>query len=279
MNLTDDEFEAVRRDPDPLRRGRRATELITFYQQRATELARLRRASISEAYHNLGMNYTEIAAELGITKGRITQIRTSAPPPERAFFGVGPVAVGIPRRYGFEEGRERSFFDAADTAAQAAMEATLGRLSLVSTKFAIEPDCEVVPEGDAVVICGPKSAPVARTLLAGDPYLDFLQAEDRWWITDSRDGRRFDSPYRRPDSTIQSDVGYFGRHVIGNRIVLHVAGIMSVGSLGVCQWIESNIAKLYDGNETHSISGVVHCDFDDNFAIVDTRLIAGPYLW
>jgi Sigma-70, region 4 len=53
------------------------------YQQRAVELARLRRAAIEEAHRDRGLSYTEIAEALGITKGRITQIRDTAPLPER----------------------------------------------------------------------------------------------------------------------------------------------------------------------------------------------------
>src|SRR5699024_7114282 len=94
-----DDFDSVRHDPDPIRRGQRTTNLLTSYQQRATELARLRRAAIEEAHHEHGMSYTEIANELGVTKGRITQIRTSAPPAQRAFFGIGPVSIGMPYRY------------------------------------------------------------------------------------------------------------------------------------------------------------------------------------
>ncbi|MGW5387231.1 sigma factor-like helix-turn-helix DNA-binding protein [Nocardia sp. NPDC003963] len=166
------EFDEVRSDPDPVRRGQRATELITRYQQRAVELARLRKEAIEEA-HRTGLSYTEIAERLGITKGRISQIRTNAPPPERAFFGVGPVAVGIPRRVGVEDGRERRYFDVSDQSAQERVEVDLARLSLASTRFEIDPDAEDVPAGDAVVICGPKSAPVAQHLLAADDSLSF----------------------------------------------------------------------------------------------------------
>lgn len=273
-----DEFEAVRRDPDPLRRGRRATELITFYQQRATELARLRRASIDEAHRNLGLNYTEIATQLGLTKGRITQIRSTAPAPERAFFGVGPVSIGIPRRYGFEDGRERPFFDAVDAATQTDVETILARLSLASTQFAIEPDRADIPAGDTVIICGPKSAPIARTLLDSDPYFDFTRADGRWWITDDQSGHRFDSPFRRPEAE-PSDVGYFARHVSGNRVVLHVAGITSVGSRGVVDWLDSDLSALFSANEAASVSGVVECRFDSDFAVVGSRIVAGPYAW
>ncbi|MET8875573.1 sigma factor-like helix-turn-helix DNA-binding protein [Nocardia sp. NPDC004604] len=270
-----DDFEQVRNDPDPIRRGQRATDLMTVYQQRATELARLRKAAIEEAHRDRGMSYTEIAEQLGLTKGRISQIRTTAPRPERAFFGVGPVAVGIPRRFGLEEGRERPFFDASDQATQEALEATLVRLSLASTRFAIDPDTSEVPSGDAVVICGPKSAPVARRLLADDPVFDFERTDEGWWITDSRAGGRHQSPYRQ-DSSVRTDIGYFSRRVDQDRVIVHIAGITSVGSLGVAHWLDQNLDGLFKPS-VRFVGGVVACDFDEDFAVTTSRILVGPY--
>lgn len=269
-----DDFEQVRNDPDPLRRGKRAGDLITIYQQRATELARLRKAAIEEA-HRDGLSYTEIAQRLGVTKGRISQIRSSAPPRERAFFGVGPVAVGIPRRFGMEEGRERPFFDASDQATQLAVEATLERMSLVGSEFFIDPDRTEIPGGDCVVICGPKSAPIARALLDRDPFLDFDRTEQGWWIVDSRAGQRHQSPYRR-DSSVRTDIGYFSRRIEDGRTVVHIAGITSVGSLGVAHWLDQHLREVYDATADF-ISGVVECDFDSNFSVTGSRLLVGPY--
>ncbi|KAA8890918.1 sigma-70 family RNA polymerase sigma factor [Nocardia colli] len=254
---------------------------MTVYQQRAAELARLRRAAIDEAHQTLGLNYTDIAAQLGITKGRVTQIRTSAPPQERAFFGVGPVSVGIPRRYGMEEGRNRPFFDAVDMTSQATVEDVLGRLAIAAVPLAIEPTTDAVPEGDAVLICGPKSAPVARVLLASDPYLDFEQVGGgQWWIRGKAPGTRewFDSPYRRVDQE-RSDVGYFARHVSPRGVTVHIAGITSVGSLGVIHWLAKNLRMLFLDNEDSSMCGVVRCDFDEKFAVESSSLLAGPYTW
>jgi hypothetical protein len=59
------------------------------------ELARLRRDAIDRTVSEQGMTYTAVAASVGVSKGRVTQIRHSAPPTERAFFGVGPVTVAI----------------------------------------------------------------------------------------------------------------------------------------------------------------------------------------
>ena len=47
----------------------------------------------------------------------MTQIRGGAPAAERAFFGVGPVQVGVPLREGTDD-RMRSYVDAADLATQ-----------------------------------------------------------------------------------------------------------------------------------------------------------------
>ncbi|MEU6829940.1 sigma factor-like helix-turn-helix DNA-binding protein [Nocardia beijingensis] len=270
-----DDFDQVRSDPDPIRRGRRASELMTVYQQRATELARLRKAAIEEAHRDHGLSYTEIAEQLGLTKGRISQIRSSAPKPERAFFGVGPVSVGIPRRIGFEEGRERAFFDTADQAAQKSIQAILEQLSLSYNEFAIEPESSEVPAGDVVVICGPKSAPVARSLLDTDPVLDFERTDDGWWITDARTGQRHESPFRRDPSNL-TDIGYFSRRTENDRVILHIAGITSVGSSGVAHWIARNLSNLYTPSPDF-VNGVVSCDFDRDFTVLDSRIIVGPY--
>jgi hypothetical protein len=271
---TADEFEQVRNNPDPIQRGLRAAELMIEYQQRATELARLRKAAIEEA-HNDGMSYTEIAERLGVTKGRISQIRSSAPRRERAFFGVGPIAVGIPRRFGLEEGRERSFFDANDQATQLAIETTLAQLSLAATTFPIDPDCAEPPTGDCVIVCGPKSAPVARNLLRTDPFLDFAWEDDEWWITDARTGDRHRSPYRH-DSSVRTDIGYFSRRTDGGRIIIHIAGITSIGSLGVATWLRDNLTRVFDPDSS-LVDGIVECEFDMDFTVTDSRIIVGPY--
>ncbi|MFD3428408.1 sigma factor-like helix-turn-helix DNA-binding protein [Nocardia fluminea] len=269
-----DEFEQVRNDPDPISRGQRATELIATYQQRSTELARLRREAI-EISHRNGLSYTEIAERLGITSGRVTQIRTAAPKAQRAFFGVGPVGVGIPRRFGLEDGRERPFFDANDQATQDSLEQTLAAYALTTSRFPIDPDCNEVPAGDCIIVCGPKSAPVAGVLLADDPVLAFDRTEDGWSITDERTNERHFSPYRSP-SQQRTDIGYFSRRIDRGRVVVHIAGITSVGSLGVAHWLSENLAAVYSPAAEFT-SGVVACDFDDDFAVTASRLVAGPY--
>jgi transcriptional regulator with XRE-family HTH domain len=272
-----DEFDAVRSDPDPLRRAKRAGELIAVYQQRSAELARLRRAAIEEARDARGLNYTEIADQLGITKGRITQIRTTAPPPERAFFGVGPVSVGVPLRFGTDD-RMRTYVDASDLLAQEQTEGLLNGLSLTAQRFPIRPELDHPPPGDAVVICGPKSAPVGANLLSRDERLAVTKIGGRWWIEDRETGERYGSP-RSDEPPLNADLGYFARHKIDGSAVLHVAGITAIGSSGVLHYLANHVAELWSKLGDTEFSLIVRCEYADDITITGSALLAGPYEW
>lgn len=271
-----DDFDSVRRDPDPIRRGRRATELMAVYQQRAAELARLRREAIEEAHRTQGLTYTEIATSLGITKGRVTQIRTGAPSRERAFFGVGPVRVGVPLREGTDD-RMRSYVDAADLATQADTETLLGTLALAVEPFTIPPDRETPPDGDVVVICGPKSAPIGAALLDTDPKLGMVRADDRWWIIDKTTGERFGSHFRDQPAG-RADIGYLSRRRDGDRVIVHVAGLHSPGSRGVVHYLAHQLGELYRQTGDVSFSLAVRCQLDD-VTVTDSEILTGPHLW
>jgi len=272
-----DDFEAVRRDPDPIRRGRRAGELLTIYQQRATELARLRRAAIEQAYRERAMSFTEIAKALGLSKGRITQIRTDAPPPERAFFGVGPVTIAIPHRYGIE-GRALPVIAAEDVQTATEIEQLVSGLALSFTRVGIGPETDKPPMDDAVVICGPKSARVGAALLADDPVLTMIEHERRWWITNRETGERYGSPSDDVPART-GDLAYLSRRRDDDRVLVHIAGLHAVGSLGVASYLAEHLSDLYaEALNDDSFSAAVECEFD-GLLITQTRLLAGPFAW
>ncbi len=273
---TEDDFESVRRDSDPVRRGRRATELLTIYQQRAAELARLRRAAIEEAHREHGMSYTEIAAALGITKGRITQIRSSAPGPERALFGVGPVSIGVPYRYRTTD-RERALIAAEDAQTGEELERLLGTLAFAVTRYQIEPDRNIPPDGDTIVVCGPKSAPVGAELLDRDPALSMVEDQGRWWIEHCDTGERIGSP-ADDDPPQPADVAYVARHCAGARVIMHIAGIHAVGSLGAVHFVTGHAADLFRQVDGESFSLVVRATYE-GMMITGSELAAGPYVW
>lgn len=271
-----DDFDSVRRDPDPIRRGRRATELLTFYQQRATELARLRKAAIEQAHREQGLSYSEIATAFGITKGRVTQIRSTAPGAERVFFGVGPVSIGVPYRYQTTD-RERPLIAAEDAATGEQLEQLLGALSLAVTRYQIEPDRTEVPDGDTVVVCGPKSAPISAELLARDPALMFENVEGRWWVTHRDTGARHGSPADEAEP-VDADLAYIARHRHDERVIIHIAGIHAIGSLGATHYLTSHLADVFRETDDQSFSCVVRAKYD-GLTITGSELAAGPYVW
>lgn len=275
-DIQGDEFDEVRADPDPISRGRRATALLGVYQQRSTELARLRKHAIEEVHQQRGMSYKEIADSLGISKGRVTQIRADAPAAERAFFGVGPVAVGIPYRYQVA-GRNRPLIAAEDSKTNEQVRHLLRELAFTVTAYEIEPEREGTPEGDVVVICGPKSAPLGARLMSRDPMLGMVKNENRWWIKHRPSGERFGSPSDDADG-LASDVAYVARHQEQNRVIVHIAGIHAIGSLGAVHFLTQHLPDVFTQPDSGACSFVVRCLYD-GLEISSSELLAGPYFW
>jgi len=276
MTSGGDDFDSVRADPDPVRRGQRATRLLTIYQQRAVELARLRRAAIEEAHREQGLSYTEIAEAFGITKGRITQIRDSAPQPERAFFGVGPVSIGVPYRYRVTD-RERPLIAAEDAQTGEQLEHLLTSLALAVSRYQIEPDRAEPPAGDTIVVCGPKSAKIGAALIAHDPALRMIEKRGRWFVEDIRGGVLIGSP-ADDDPPQDGDIAYLARHQVDGRIVVHIAGVHAIGSLGAAHYLTGHLAELFAQAGEQSFSAVIRSTFD-GLAITGSELAAGPYTW
>jgi hypothetical protein len=271
-----DPFDEVRSEPDPVARGRRATELLTVYQQRSAELARLRREAIDAAHRDLGMSLTQIAGAMGVTKGRITQIRGSAPAPERAFFGVGPVAIGIPLRYGVTD-RQRPLIAAEDARTSDEAAGLLAGYGLAVSRFEIPPGTTDLPAGDLVVICGPKSAPAAARLLTEDPVLDFREEAGKWHIASRATGERWESPSDQ-DPAVSVDIAYIGRHADAGRVVVHIAGIHAIGSLGAVSHLAASLPGLYRQNGEASMSMAIRASYDGP-EITSTETLAGPLAW
>ena len=178
--MSPDEFEDVQAEPDALRQARRATELMAIYQQRGTELARLRREAIERAAIETGMTFSAVATALGLSKGRISQIRQSAPPAERALFGVGPLTVAVPLRE--SPGRDAGVIAAEDSLAAQRLTETLEALQFEVRQFQIPTSGEWDPVDGAIAICGPKSSRITAEAIESDPWLSFAADENERWV-------------------------------------------------------------------------------------------------
>jgi hypothetical protein len=272
--VAEDEFESVRAEPDPLRRAQRATALLGLYQQRSVELARLRKVAIESAARERGLTLAAVAAEIGLSKGRITQIRQSAPPAERALFGVGPITVAVPLRP--MPDRALPVISAEDSIAAEKITDQLRDLGFVVQPYRIPVGgLWTPPPGDVLAIAGPKSSPVPAEALASDPLLAFEADETgRYTITDRATGDRYTSGMDDRPAT-PTDVAYIGRLPHPGGSLMLIAGVHAIGSVGVAHYLASHAAEIYDAVGTEHWSAVIRSRYDDA-TIIESELACPP---
>jgi hypothetical protein len=262
VQQSNDPFVQVRRERDPITQARLAGQLIVMYQQRSTELARLRKEAINRAVQEKGMTYSAVATELGLTRGRITQIRQSAPPAERAFFGVGPVTVAVPLRE--VPGRKLPVISSEDTTAYETLAQLLTSLSFAVERYNIPAHGQwKPPAGDVVAICGPKSSPVTAAAIESDPFLTFSTEPDgTWTIRERSTDTIYRSPMDDPDQERWSDIAYLGRLPIEDRTMIVIAGVHALGSVGAVDYLVKNLSNLYAEVGANRFSVVVRSDHE-----------------
>lgn len=270
-----DDFTAVRQETDPVTQAQRATELITLYQQRSTELARLRRDAINRAVETQGLTYSAVAAQLGLSKGRVSQIRSSAAPRERGLFGVGPLTLAVPvRNLGDRPGGVVAVEDA--TAAER-MTAFLETLSFYVTPYRIPANGLWTPPADAVAICGPKSSPITAEAIEADPYLTFSPDETGRWSLRERGGEVFTSPMDALDEDLDpnADIAYVARLPFRGNHLFVIAGIHAQGSVGAVDYLTTHAGTLHEQVGDGPFSMIVRSTFD-NGRTTTTEAIWGP---
>ncbi len=256
---------------DPLAQARAAGELIGIYQQRSVELSRIRKAAMEAAVDQRGITFTELAKELGLTKGRVSQIRSAAPPKERALFGVGPITLAFPLRAGV---RPEGTVSLHDSVASDHMDKLLTSLSFAVSRFHIPVDGEWTPPADAVAICGPKSSHVTADAIANDPWLDFSLDSEGRWILREHDGDAFTSPIDLGDPS--QDIAYIAKLPLGDESIFVIASVHALGSVGAVDYLTHHTRELYDDVGDHHFSMITTGRFDDRGNAIETEALWGP---
>ena len=275
--VPDEDINAVERISDPAARARAATELLSRYQAAVNRLARIRRRAIAEL-RAAGLSYAQVGEALGVTRGRVAQLRLAANVVEQEFFGGAAVTIATPLRT-VEAGRPviaQEDFEAAMTLVR-----FLDGLDIETSMAQVSPDGTIDFGPDAlVVICGPKSSPVVADLIAADPTLDFSPYESgRWVLTDRASGQVFSSLIDR-EPLADEDYAYVARlrRPDGRPFIL-IAGIHAVGSLGAAHYLTqpSNLHALHAVAGRHRFSAVVHSAFTRSpLAITSSDLALPP---
>ena len=240
------------------------------------ELARLRREAVELTVRDTGMNYSEVARHVGLSKGRIAQIRRTAPPPHRALFGVGPVTVAVPVRP--VSGRQLGAVAVEDSLSADLITSTLATLAIESHRYQIRIDGQWQIETDSVIICGPKSSPKSAHLIADDPHFDFSpDQQGRWTITARDTQERFISGIDAEPGT-PSDLAYVSARTTGDTRLVLIAGVHAIGSLGAVTYLSEHADALYEHAGLHDFTAVIRCAFDGS-TITRTDLATNIRTW
>ncbi len=86
------------------------------------------------------------------------------------------------------------------------------------------------------------------------------------------------------DPAQDADIAYLARHFLDGRVVVHIAGIHAIGSLGVADYLTSHLDALFIHPDLFTPTGerpfsaVIRASFD-GLTITHSGLIAGPYPW
>ncbi|WP_432009004.1 sigma-70 family RNA polymerase sigma factor [Streptomyces bacillaris] len=249
---------------DPVDRAKAAIDLLARYQTHINELGRVRREAIEEA-QAAGMTQTEIAKRLGVTRGRVGQLASAGPPPERAFFGTAKVTVSLGGKYEAGKAPDQQPSEVVvreDLENFEHLRTLLGGMKL-DTQYEVIPPSGIVNlnRDNHVVICGPRLSPIVAQVLEGDDYLQF--AKDRaWHLVDQKTATEYRSP--QDEDGTSGDVGYLGRlpRLDGKGTFLYIAGIHAIGANGVVHFLENNLADLYRAVRTRRFSTLISCRYN-----------------
>lgn len=260
--MFDEKFSQLHGVQNPLEQFMQATELLSFNQQLGVEIARVRKQAIERAVHEYGMSYSAVAEAVGLTRGRIAQIKKSAPPEERRFFGFGPVNLAIPQR--LQEGRQFSQVDYGDLQARTKLKEFLESLAFETHQIEITENQTLDFWGDTVAICGPKNSFMVREILKSDQRIRFVESSTGNWRVEDSDGEEISG---------EGDLGYIGRIPNGNNQILIVAGLHVAGSIGAIEYLITHLPKLYEKVSTQNFSMLIDSKMDElgNFKSTEIR--------
>jgi hypothetical protein len=263
--------------PDPEERAKRAGDLLTRYQMVVTELSRIRREAVEELRAK-GMTQAEMAAALGMTRGRISQLVTTGPPPERAFLGTATVTVALGGKVEAGKAKPGPVVAQEDLNAYEQLR-DLARSVKLDTTYEVIPPPGVVRlnRDNLVVICGPRLSPLIGQILESDPNLGFGTDENGWHLLDRKAGQTYRSPM---DTGTPGDLAYLGRlpRPDGRGSFLYIAGIHAIGAGGVVHYLHQEMAELYREVRTKRFSTLIGCEFDpDSLEVLRSERLTPLY--
>lgn len=256
-------LSAITAAPDPIERINRVGIAITEVENLTAELTRQRREDIDTLIAE-GMGQNEIGRRTGLSSARMSQIRRSGPPPERAWFGSknGMIIVAVAEKREADKAQPGPVVSIDDMQAYDRLRRLAEDLGLKSTYEIVAPPGNVKLNRDGLVlICGPRHSALIEQVLEADDKLGFDRDAHGWHLIDREAGTVYRSP---EDSGEPGDIAYLGRlpRPDGKGTFVYIAGIHAAGAAGAVHWLSTELGALYRDVRTRRFSMLVQCRYD-----------------
>ena len=261
---------------DPADRARRASALIDEHQTAIAELSRVRREALDELVSS-GLTQAQVAGLIGMTRARVGQLLSSGPRPERAMLGTGPLTVAIGGK--LEADKKPEPYAVVSSEMLTAYE----RVAALAQTLGLKAESEVIPppgmvdlnRANLIVVGGPRILPFVGQVLASDPNIGFASDSNDLYLVNRQSGESYRS---RRDKGKGTDYGYIGRlpRPDGRGNFLYLAGIHSMGTLGVIQYLEEHLEELHKEVKNRRFSLLVACRYDTRTRTVKSTEAASP---
>lgn len=256
------EIDQVAATADPLSRARRAHQLVGDLSSFSAEATRLRREALEDVIHKGGKPQSEVAAELGVSRARVSQLLKAGPKPERAFLGSGELTVVLGGKQEGNKDRPGPVVSTDDLGGYALVSETAQELGLSARYEVVGPGGMVdLNRENLVVACGPRLSPLIAQVLKADRQLGFDHDEAGWHLRNYTTGDTHRSPM---DSGEDADIGYLARlpRFDSGGTFLYSAGIHAPGVSGGLHYMVNNLHELYGEVRRERFSMLVRCEFD-----------------
>ncbi|WP_435059535.1 sigma-70 family RNA polymerase sigma factor [Streptomyces sp. bgisy060] len=253
---------------DPLERAKTAHGLVGRVQEYEAEMQAVRNEAMNETLRVGELNSTQLAAELGISKGRVSQLAKGAPP-ERLFLGSGKVVVALPDKLEADTDKDGKKKVIQGPVISTEDFQTYEHLRELGEEVGLEVTFERIPLGgnvrlnrnNLVVICGPRLSPLIEQILESDPHLRFDKDDAGWFLADRKTGEVYRSPMDHGD---YGDIAYFGRlpRPDGQGTFLYIAGVHAPGAGGVVHWLSKELADVHRELKAKRFSTLISSTYD-----------------
>jgi hypothetical protein len=269
----------IKSTSDPLERAKTAHHLVGRLQECEAEAQVVRNEAMNETLRLGLLNSTQLATQLGISKGRVSQLAKGAPP-ERVFLGTGKLTVALGEKLEDGKGKAKPGPVIATEDFQ-----TYEHLRQLAEAVGLETAYERIPVGgnvrlnrnNLVVICGPRLSPLIEQILESDPHLRFAKDDQGWHLVDLATGTVYRSPMDKGEN---GDIAYFGRlpRPDGQGTFLYIAGIHAMGSGGAVHWLTKELATAHKELKGKRFSVLIASRFDsETLEIVESERITPFY--